>query len=778
MINNLTIPIDLLILGGAVIMLFAAIRTARILKLTQAKRYSRYWKLCLMLMIFFLPAYLTTAYLFNSGMEKYGTLITGLVFFFGSLFVYLFVLTGQLTFTDIRKSEEELESKVNQRTAELRKESADRAKADELLKQSEMHFRSLTENSPFLIMQIDKDAKIKYLNRVVRPYTPEKMIGLPVYDFIHPDSKKAYEENLANVFSKGQIAQFETRGKRENEEMGWHFSSIAPVIGKSGIDEAIIFTLDITERKKVEERLAETTVLLQTTFDLTVEGILAVNKEGKFITFNKRFSEMWRIPKVILDTKDDNKALDFVLSQLKDPDQFIGKVKELYSKPDQESFDVLEFKDGRIFERYSMPEKRNGEIFGRVWNFIDVTERKKYEKEIALSNQRFTQIFNLSPVAIAISGFEKGEFLYVNKKFCELTGYKTEELIGNSSTGLNIISAEERKKITKHTETYGYTKEIETKIRGKNGDIMDILLSSEKIEIDNSICLVKALVNITQQKNIEKQIAASEKRFTQIFNFSPVAISISTLEDGQFIYVNDAFCKTLGFTKEELIGKRSVELNILDPDQRKEIKEQTLSSGGRIKDFETIARKKNGEIIDVLYSVEKIEMDGKICVATAFVNITELKNSEQRTNMILENIGEGVIVTDPQKRVLLSNHLADEILEINNAHYSSRWINRYDIFYPDGHTVFPVQNFPLEKALRGGVTSDAEIVLFDPGTNKHKLLRVSGHPIVTEDNRLIAAVTTLKDITELRETEKALQESESKYRKLIGFKRDGHDKEL
>ncbi|MGZ3899814.1 MAG: hypothetical protein ACXVNQ_05605, partial [Bacteroidia bacterium] len=75
-------------------------------------------------------------------------------------------------------------------------------------------------------------------------------------------------------------------------------------------------------------------------------------------------------------------------------------------------------------------------------------------------------------------------------------------------------------------------------------------------------------------------------------------------------------------------------------------------------------------------------------------------------------------------------------------------------------------------------TSDAEIVLFDPGTNKHKLLRVSGHPIVTEDNRLIAAVTTLKDITELRETEKALQESESKYRKLIGFKRDGHDKEL
>jgi PAS domain S-box-containing protein len=776
MIGNLIILVDVRILGGALVMFLSAIRTARILKLAEAKKYSRYWKACLILMVFFLPAYLTTAYLFSLGMDRYGTLITGLVFFFGSLFVFLVVLTAEITFRDIRKSEEELESKVEQRTAELKKESADRAKADEMLKQSEGHFRSLAENSPFQIIQIDKDARIKYVNWTARPYTPEKVKGLSVFDFIHPGAQKTFEENVARVFNNGEIVRFEASGTRENKETGWYFFSIAPIIGKSGTDEAIIFTMDITERKNIEERLAETTLLLQTTFDLTVEGILAVDTEGKFITFNKRFSEMWQIPKEILETKDDNKALNFVLNQLKDPADFLAKVKELYNKPGEGSFDVLEFKDGRVFERYSMPEKRNGEIFGRVWNFIDVTERKKAEKEIALSNRRFAQIFNLSPVAIAISDFEKGDILQANKKFSDLTGFHAEELIGKNSVDMNIISADDRQKIINHIQTYGYAKEMELNVRGKNGKLMDILLSSEKIKIDNKNCLISALVNITQQKNIEKQIAASEKRFMQIFNFSPVAVSISKLEDGQFMYVNDTFCQTLGFAKEELIGKRSVDLNILGEDQRSQLKAQASSTEGRVKDIETMVRKKNGEMIDVLYSVEKIEMDGDVCAVTAFVDVTELKNSEQRTHMILENIGEGVIVTDPQKRVLLSNHLADEILEIHNTHYSPRWINRYDIYYPDGRTIFPIQNFPLEKALRGGVSSEAEIVLRDPTTNKNMLLRVSGQPIISEDNRLIAAVVTLKDITQLRETEKALQETESKYRSLIGFKRDNDAK--
>jgi signal transduction histidine kinase len=88
---------------------------------------------------------------------------------------------------------------------------------------------------------------------------------------------------------------------------------------------------------------------------------------------------MWRIPEDVVASGDDNRALEFVLEQLSEPEAFLKKVRELYADTSAESFDILSFKDGRRFERYSKPQIVDGVPVGRVWSFRDVTQRNRLD---------------------------------------------------------------------------------------------------------------------------------------------------------------------------------------------------------------------------------------------------------------------------------------------------------------------------------------------------------------------------------------------------------------
>jgi len=121
-----------------------------------------------------------------------------------------------------------------------------------------------------------------------------------------------------------------------------------------------------------EDLLNEHSLLLAT-LEATADGILVVDLTGKIVRFNERFKRLWRIPDDVLASRDDDRALAHVLSQVKDPDAFLTKVRELYNNPDIESFDVIEFFDGRVFERLSVPQRVDDRPVGRVWSFRDVT---------------------------------------------------------------------------------------------------------------------------------------------------------------------------------------------------------------------------------------------------------------------------------------------------------------------------------------------------------------------------------------------------------------------
>jgi len=146
---------------------------------------------------------------------------------------------------------------------------------------------------------------------------------------------------------------------------------------------------DITERKRAYS-------LLMAVINSTADGLLAVDREGKVTIANKRFLELWRIPKALLDRGDDAALLDLVLEQLQEPEAFLRRVRELYAHPEQESLDMLTFKDGRVLERYSRAqvlkeeeEEEEEEIVGRVWSFRDFTVRLRTEEALRASEERF-----------------------------------------------------------------------------------------------------------------------------------------------------------------------------------------------------------------------------------------------------------------------------------------------------------------------------------------------------------------------------------------------------
>ena len=574
-----------------------------------------------------------------------------------------------------------------------------------------------------------------------------------------------------------------------------------------------------------KEQLNNQNTLLQSVIQNMGDGLIVADENRKFILWNAASERIIGIGPMDIPIDRWAETYGFFLPDTKTA--FNTNELPLVKALNGEEVDNMEI----FIQNYKKPEglsvivtarplkNPGGGITGGVLVLHDITERKTSETEIKNLNEELERkvtertaqlaeaietlrkseekyreiVENISDV-VHTSDY-KGYFTYINPACKKLTGYTQNEIIGKHFS--EIVAPEWKDRVAEFYFNQFKNKIDETlfsfPILTKSREEKWVEQTVMQLREGNKITGHKSIMrDITERKAAEQKLKESEGQLQTIFNEAPDALIVIN-DEGNIIRWNPQAEKIFGWSLMEVMGKPMHTLIIPQQYREKHTKgfQNFLITGeGPIinKTIEITALNKENVEFDVELTVSPATILGKY-IFIAFIKDISLRKkmenekkeadklvhlNELKLKLILENIGEGIIVTDNQKRIVLSNHMAEEIIGIKQdatAPTTLDWSTKYELYYPDEKTIFPAQNLPLEKALKGESTDDVEIIIEDSETKAKKRVIISGRPIIDENNYVIAAVANIKDITYYKELEVALEESEQKYRKLIGFKK-------
>jgi PAS domain S-box-containing protein len=261
---------------------------------------------------------------------------------------------------------------------------------------------------------------------------------------------------------------------------------------------------DVSEKRRAHEEIERNLSLLRATLDSTADGILVVDAQGKIVGHNQKFVTMWAIPKEVIASRDDRRALDFVLDQLRDPDRFIKKVQELYDQPESQSYDWLEFKDGRVFERYSQPQRIGGRTVGRVWSFRDVTDRRKTEEAL----RRHSRTFELIQEGVILRDLE-GRVLDWNPGAERMFGYAKGEMLGKTTALLYPKEGSETtdRRMLEEMKRHGrWSGEIQFVRKSGSPGISEAIVAAFGDEFGRPVAAIEIHHDATERRRLEEEI--------------------------------------------------------------------------------------------------------------------------------------------------------------------------------------------------------------------------------------------------------------------------------
>ena len=582
-------------------------------------------------------------------------------------------------------------------------------------------------------------------------------------EIIHPDDLEIVQNHIDNALENDEKYNIDFRIVRPSGEV--IYINGQGNITRDANGKATIFAgtqIIITNRKKMEEKLKESEEILRSILESTSEGILVVNEQGQVTHYNSKFINIWRIPQELIEEKDDKKLIDYVLNQLKDPEAFQSKVEELY-RSRNEDVDILYFKDSRIFDRSSNTLTLNGEIRGRVWSFRDITERRKMSETIRKSQEKYYNLFNKAHVGIFSTRVSDGKCMECNEYFANMVGFDNiEECLDEYIGSEYYVNLNDREKILEAVKETGYIENYEVQVLKIDGTpywtSFCVSLDLERQRLEGIV------IDITDRKISEQKLKESAANFSSAIESLPFPFYMVD-SSGKYIMQNASAEKIWG----DLIGKSPKDIA-----KDEEVLSYWLSNNSRVFSGETIASESdyviNGELRHFYDILAPIFVDNGIPrILGVNIDITKrkmaernLRDSEKKFRTAVEN--------NPDHMMFINSD--GIIFDVNRLEkgFTKEMVIGLSVFSENFYeTVEQCESARkmISKTLETGVTTRYELSQVAPDGSYLTYETIVSPFKQDDDSKIISLLLVSRDITERKQLEKDLLESEEKHRDII-----------
>jgi len=387
-------------------------------------------------------------------------------------------------------------------------------------------------------------------------------------------------------------------------------------------------------------------------------------------------------------------------------------------------------------------------------------------REIKESNKKLKGIFDSSPYSITEVDL-KGKILECNKMALEQQGLSSkDELVGKNC--FELVSPKDRQKAKRNFRQAlktGGLKRVELTITNKKGDTFVVSLSAKlmKDASGKPKSFVTITKNITERKQMELKLREAEKRYHALFGKAPLGILLID-KTGTAIEFNKQAHSQLGYSREEFAKLAVSDYATFEtPEETRARMKKVLRDGKD--EFETKHRTKNGEIKDVINTVQVIELAGKKFFHMITQDITEKKKIENELKMerdkleaVTENIGAGLVIISKDYRILWVNNYLRQVNPSCEGKACYSTFNKLNAVCPD---------CGVRKVFENGVSLDRHEYAFTGIQGNPMWAELIATPLKDKDGNIIAALELSVDITEKKLLQKKLKEYSAKLEQLI-----------